>query len=207
MFTAGAGKTKLTSRLVDFISSQLDPKEAIAYFYCDRNRPDHRDPAAVLRSLTRQLSANDVDIHVDIHAQWGKNMKDGFPLKELSFEVCKGLFQELLSGYKKTTIALDGLDECDEETRYELIHFLNNLVQEDSYLVKVFIASRNDQDLWDSYIKSPHFHIEANHNSDDIRRFVLHSLETTTTTWWREKLPSQTKKAILETFEAKSDGM
>lgn len=207
MFTAGAGKTKLSSRVIDHVISHLDPREAIAYFYCDRNRPDHRDPASVLRSLVRQLSASDVDIHVDIHTLWRQNMRNGFPSEELSFEACSGFLRKLLSGYKKITIALDGLDECDEETRSQLIQFLNGLVQEDSYLVKVFIASRNDQDLWDSFINSANFHIEANHNGDDIRRFVLHSLETTTTTWWREKLPLQTREAILDTFESKSNGM
>jgi hypothetical protein len=47
-FIAGAGKTKLVSKVVDDLTSRLDDKssnnEALAYFYCDRNEEQRRDP-------------------------------------------------------------------------------------------------------------------------------------------------------------------
>jgi hypothetical protein len=58
MGTAGAGKMKLVSRVVDRLIDELEPTqndEAVAYFYCDRNQRDQQDPARFLRSYVRQL--------------------------------------------------------------------------------------------------------------------------------------------------------
>ncbi|KAB5524005.1 hypothetical protein GE09DRAFT_486540 [Coniochaeta sp. 2T2.1] len=57
---AGAGKTKLSSKVVDDVRSRLsDPEdqETLAHFYCDANRSSHKTALAILRSLVKQLSA------------------------------------------------------------------------------------------------------------------------------------------------------
>lgn len=54
--TAGCGKTKLVSTVIDDLLQKVPEDEALAYFYCDRDQPDHREPASVLRSFLRQLS-------------------------------------------------------------------------------------------------------------------------------------------------------
>lgn len=207
IITAGAGKTKLSSKVIDHVGSNVRAREALAYFYCDRNRTDHRDPGAVLRSLVRQLSVSDHGMSHHTYNVWWKEVEKGMPSQEPNWEVCRGLLLKLILDQKKTIIVVDGLDECDDETRYRLIQLLNGLVQHEDLLVKIFIASRNDRDLRDNYIAGPHFHIEANDNSEDIRRYVLDTLENTSITWWRDRLPQKTKDAILDIFEKKSGGM
>ena len=57
---AGAGKTKLSSKVIDNAETHLDKsrnKETMVYFYCDRIRSDHRDPASITRSFTMDSAA------------------------------------------------------------------------------------------------------------------------------------------------------
>ncbi len=56
----GAGKTRLTSKVVDHIQLVLESQrndEAFAYFYINRNDASRSSPSAALRSIARQLSA------------------------------------------------------------------------------------------------------------------------------------------------------
>lgn len=211
--TAGAGKTKLSSKVIDDAESHLDKarnKETLIYFYCDRNRSDHRDPASVTRSLIRQLSADTNSIEgicKIVDEQWRLERRKGFPSTELAFETCKEFLPKLIAAYAKTVLVLDGLDECDKESRHELIRLLDSLVKDSSGVIKVFISSREDRDLFENYISRTHLRVQANDNADDIKAFVLAQLENTSNSWFREKLPPGLRASILQTFSEKSDGM
>ncbi|KAI0902839.1 hypothetical protein F4823DRAFT_637780 [Ustulina deusta] len=55
----GAGKTFLTSKVIDHTRKRLENlpnREGFAFFYCDRNDEERRDPLSVLKSYVRQLS-------------------------------------------------------------------------------------------------------------------------------------------------------
>lgn len=210
---AGAGKTKLSSKVVDYAKGRLDKsrnKESMVYFYCDRNRPDHRDPASIARSFIRQLSAetdNNEDICKVVDERWRSEKEEGFPSKELSFETCKEFLPKLVAAHAKTIVVLDGLDECDKESRHELIYLLKTLIDDPDCLVKLFISSREDRDLFNNFISRTHLRVEANDNDDDIKTYVLAQLENTSNSWFRDKLSPDLKASILQKFSDKSDGM
>lgn len=213
ILSAGAGKTKLSSKVIDNAKAHLNrsrKKEAMVYFYCDRNRSDHRDPASIIRSFIRQLSADtdtkeDVCKIVDEH--WRSEKLKGFPSKELAFDNCKKFLPMLVAAHAKTIMVLDGLDECDRESRHDLISLLKNLADDPSCLVKIFISSREDRDLFQNFISRTHLRVQANDNGDDIKTYVLAHLQNTSNSWFREKLPQELKASILRTFSDKSDGM
>lgn len=210
---AGAGKTKLTSKVIDYTKTQLDTsrnKETVVYFYCDRNRSDHQDPASVVRSFIRQLSAdtdNDEDVCKIVEEQWRLEKRKGFPSKELPFETCKQLLPMLVAAHAETIMFLDGLDECDKETRHELVYLLKSLTDDPKSLLKVFISSREDRDLFKNFINRTHLRVQANDNDDDIKAYVLAQLQSTPNPWFRERLSPELKLMIIQNFADKSDGM
>lgn len=55
MELAGAGKTKLVSKVIDHIRDH-QRHSALAYFYCNRNEDSRRDRENILRSFVKQLS-------------------------------------------------------------------------------------------------------------------------------------------------------
>lgn len=185
-------------------------REVVVYFYCDRNRDDHKDPASVLRSLIRQLSADRLgenDVSVVIEETWRHELRSGFPSEEFDLETCKSLLPKLVASHKRTVMVVDGFDECEERRRHELIQALDELYQNAACCVKIFIASRNDPDLVENYISRTHLQVEATHNRDDIQEFVLARLSETRNLYFREKMPAEVKEDILRTFDLKSDGM
>ncbi|KAK2603132.1 hypothetical protein N8I77_009612 [Diaporthe amygdali] len=201
----GAGKTKLSSKVVDYIDTALRldkarDREALVYFYCDRNRADHRDP----------LSTDRGDTHVIcqiVEEQWRLQRRKGFPSNELPLHECKKILPQLIAAHTRTTMVVDGLDECDKDSRHELIRILNNIVESPNCLIKIFISSREDRDLAENYETHPHLQVQAYDNDYDIRSYVLAQLANTPNSWFREKLPLSLKNTILQTFSRKSDGM
>ncbi|KAJ9156327.1 Ankyrin repeat-containing domain protein [Pleurostoma richardsiae] len=193
----GAGKTKLCSKVVDDCLSMnldMDTDEGLAYFYCDRNREDHQDPDTILGSLA-------------VYKTWTEQRSKGFPTKSLSIEKCKELLPALVGAYTQTIIIVDGLDECDQGTRYELMDVLDAAMNLPAALVKILIASRNDTDLVRQYGAGKHLQVKAAHNQGDIEKFVLSEMARSRNPLFREKMSDQLKAQILKTFRNKSRGM
>ncbi|KAI8213675.1 hypothetical protein K4K54_001049 [Colletotrichum sp. SAR 10_86] len=64
---SGAGKTFLTSRVVDFVVENAKRNEAVAFFYCKRDEENRRNPQDIFRSILRQLSSDIVSDERKIH--------------------------------------------------------------------------------------------------------------------------------------------
>lgn len=182
-----------------------DDNKAQAYFYCDRNRADHRDPVAILRSLVRQMSAprDESTIISCVEQKYEERKRSGFATDKLTSEECQDLLLELVNNYSQTIFVIDGLDECKQQVRYVLMDVLDRLLSKSPRLVKIYIASRRDQDLKDRYQTG--LEVTANDNQADIEKYVLHKMEQSN--FCRKKMTSQVRKQVLRTFNEKSQGM
>ncbi|KAI8675457.1 hypothetical protein NCS57_00446900 [Fusarium keratoplasticum] len=206
----GCGKTKLSSKvidgLMDLVSSNIN-NEGLAYFYCDRNQEDHQQPSRVLQSLVRQLAAKTTDelimsFVVDVYDE---RKSTGFAMSQLTVQECRDLVVKMLSRYSQTTIVIDGLDECNKETRHILMDALEEFLNSSSHPVKIFIASRNDGDLKARYESGQHLEIQATDNQQDIEQFIKDKLDKSPQ--FRSKISSQTQIKIVSTFRKKSQAM
>ncbi|KAF5011288.1 hypothetical protein FDECE_2588 [Fusarium decemcellulare] len=207
----GAGKTKLSSMVVDDLLTTLPTKSddniAFAYFYCDRNRADHNEPVAIIRSIVRQLCAprDDTSIEACVEDRYLSRKAKGFASDRLVAEECNELLLQLLGGYRNVYIVVDGLDECDRATRHILMDLLDEIIEKFEQSVKVYIASRTDQDLRKRYHEGTHLEVTANDNQADIEKFVLDKMEQSE--FCRNKLSRKVRSKILRTFQDKSQGM
>ncbi|KAH6962404.1 hypothetical protein BKA56DRAFT_560140 [Ilyonectria sp. MPI-CAGE-AT-0026] len=205
----GAGKTKLSTKLVDELVALNESErsdDGLAYFYCDQNREKYHDPVWVLRSFIRQLSASksDTTIAKCVRDKYTQMKAKGFA-SVLSAEDCAALLLELVNVFPRTTFVLDGLDECDRKTRHTLMDTLDDLVKTAKHPVKVFIASREDEDLADRYSRTDHLKVDASRNRGDIVKFVLERMQGSR--YCRTRMSQSVREQILNTFRAKSDGM
>ncbi|PNP78932.1 hypothetical protein FNYG_07797 [Fusarium nygamai] len=169
----GAGKTFLISRVVDYSIERAKTGEAVAFFYCKRDEENRRNPQDILRSILRQLSTpvQGVErgtIHVAL-----KDLPNRLELKGSTFDAstCEHLIGKLIEDYSKTSIILDALDECDRNTRHELMRVMNNLLNGSSKL-RVFISSRHDDDIRRHFKGAPIMEMQATDNEKDIASFV-----------------------------------
>ena len=121
------------------------------YFYCARNvtEPERANPAAILRSLVRQLSCLQTDggILDPVRKVYEARQRDGFAAGPLTITESTALIIELTQSRQLTTIVVDALDECDQLLRGELFDALTEILQSSNGLVKILVSSRNERDI------------------------------------------------------------
>lgn len=80
--------------------------------------------------------------------------------------------------YSHVTIVIDALDECNSTRRGDLFGFLRELLHLPEIVVKIFVSSRNEPDIYDFFGDSSNLYINARDNAEDIRQFVEQAVET-----------------------------
>lgn len=209
--TAGSGKTKLVSTVIDDLletSNRIPNDEAFAYFYCDRNQSDRQDPTLILSSFVRQLSTSQSNNSIPRPTVqiYDQKHRTGFASGKLKLEESQAVLADLLRIYPQITLVVDALDECDRNTRSAFIKTLDKLVDESQNPMKILISSRRDGDIKYRFESGPNLEIRAIDNRDDIAKFVNHEINTSEK-FWQDEISSELKKLICDTLVDKSEGM
>lgn len=145
------------------------------YFYCSRNpaEPGRSQAKEVAASIARQLSYVDEKSLLEPAIQkYKERQRTGFSKGPLDLDETRALIIELLAYYPVATIILDALDECTLESREELLDTIDYIVQESPTLVKIFVSSRDDQDIASQLQGYPKVELSSSKNSKDITAFV-----------------------------------
>jgi hypothetical protein len=190
----------------------------VAYFYCSRNpaEPERAKPEEILRSISKQLSSSELDLPirepvVDMYkTKKAEADKDGSPLMKLTLRECVKLILALLE-INPATIIIDALDECDPalRQRHNLLVALDEIVQKSANIVKVFVSSRDDNDIAIRLGKSTNVIIRASDNSEDIERFIKTEVEQSIESGLllSGEVPPELKSQIITTLIDGAQGM
>ena len=146
------------------------------YFYCARTaaEPERSNPNSVLASILRQLSCvqPDAPLLSPVIEKY-KRQGEGFKSKGLDIEDSRDLIIRLVEDYDMTIIVVDALDECDPNMRQDLLDAFEHILRESAGLVKIFVSSRNDQDIVYTLRDYPNLDIVSNMNTADIEAYVM----------------------------------
>ncbi|KAJ5152823.1 Galactose oxidase/kelch beta-propeller [Penicillium canariense] len=214
----GSGKSCLTSMVIDesMKGSGLNEMHSLAYFYCSRDtaEPQRANPRSILACIARQLSRRSssqpiapptLALHKKLHSMDGS-------INAPSIAQLRDLIKELTEIYDRSMIVVDALDECEAETRGELIDALEALTESVS-LVKIFVSSREEGDLRLSLQTHSGLHVTSLENGEDIRRFVEYETDSLTRknqllAYIRKKqAKEELTKLIKEDVISKANGM
>ncbi|KAH8589487.1 hypothetical protein B0O99DRAFT_333678 [Bisporella sp. PMI_857] len=174
----GSGKSKLVSIVIEdadkaFNAGQSPPP---VFFYCSRNsaEPARSNPDAIVASIARQLSSLQPGLPLlpPMVAIYRKREAEGYASGSLRIDESRALIIQLVEHYPMTTIVIDALDECDPENRADLLETLEAVLRESSNLVKIFVSSRNDQDIVLHLQNYPNLELSSDRNNNDIALFV-----------------------------------
>ncbi|MCJ1382729.1 hypothetical protein MMC17_005842, partial [Xylographa soralifera] len=215
----GSGKTKLVFSIIQHLHSENNSSSApapIAYFYCARNtaEPQRADPDEIMRSILKQLSSSKPDLSVrepiakEYRTRKEEAEQQGCEPAKLTIAECEELILALLE-HNPATIIIDALDECISARRYEILKTLNNIIQKSASLVKVFVSSRDDNDIVCRLKDSPNVIIHASDNSKDIERFIHSEVEKTIEDkrMLRGDISDELKNQIITTLANGANGM
>ena len=145
------------------------------YFYCSRSsaEPERSKPDAVLASILRQLSNVQpaTSLPNPIIEKY-KDQGEGFASHGPDLDDSRELIVMLVENLSMTIIVVDALDECDPQMRQSLLDAFEYILKESAGLVKIFVSSRNDQDIVYTLKDYPNVNISSDQNSADIEAYV-----------------------------------
>ena len=147
------------------------------YFYCSRStvEPDRSNTREILGCIARQLSSQSPEhpLSTTTTEHYERRALEGSSRRSKpSMEECRQLIVKLTEQYPLTTIVVDALDECDVETRGDLVEALETILADSASLVKVFVTSREEGDLRFLLQTHPRIQVTPNENGPDIQTFV-----------------------------------
>ena len=112
-----------------------------------------------------------------VTAIYGKREKDHFAEGSLQVAESIELIIDLASRFSATIIVIDALDECETNTRDELLSGLEIIIEKVASLIKIFVSSRNEPDITAYLQHLPHVYVDKRRNGLDINEYVRHEVE------------------------------
>ncbi|KAF2751050.1 hypothetical protein M011DRAFT_396327, partial [Sporormia fimetaria CBS 119925] len=215
----GSGKTFLTHRVIKHLlqgNNRNLTTAPVAYFYCARNPAERQrsSPDEIMRSLLRQLgcSSPDKPVKAPVVSLFTERLNEAEmdasdPIPPTAAE-CVPIILKLLEK-DPATIVIDAIDECDPAQTHELLSALELILQESANLVKIFVSSRDAGDISDAFSGGPNIYLRAEHNADDLERFIHQSLEDAlhTRRLLRGSISETLKSEIICTLREGAGGM
>ena len=192
-------------------SKKCGEQGVLVYFYCKRDEPDRQDPTKIMQSLVKQLSVQlpGDGVPKPVLDEYEKREENAFGSRHSIFQECQNLIVSLLDIYPRTTILIDALDEIDRQSRKPFLVALNTIAQASKNLVKIFVSSRDDDDIILKLQSVPNLYINAADNAGDIERFIHREINNSIDgcTLLRGDVDGQLKSQIVSTLVEKADGM
>ena len=132
-------------------------------------------PDEILRSLLEQLASTDTtpkikDPVVKAYKE-KKNEAEGRTPQKSNPDETINIILALLET-NGAFIIIDGLDGCDSTRRQDLLLAIQRLVQYSKRIVRVFISSKDNNDIASNLKTCLNVFISVTDNSEDIGRFV-----------------------------------
>lgn len=201
---AGSGKTVLAAAIVDHqFSVPQGTKSSISYFFCDFNDPRSREPKTILTSLARQI-LNIFDETPEI----SERLKSMFETNHREPKINE-LSELLLSVSQLPTasfLLIDGLDECEDSDRREVLSCLTNLIRKSQSRIKIILSSRW-MDILESLENFRPISLESSRNCEDIELYIRGTIDQRILDRIirirKPSLAEEIKNALIQ----KSDGM
>jgi hypothetical protein len=165
----GAGKTILTSIVVDYLYTrfQKDPSIGIAYIYCNFRRRDEQRAIDLLASVLKQLSQKKSSLPDHVKALYNQHRdKQTRP----TFEDISRTLQSVAAMYSRVFIVVDALDEC-QVSNGSLTRFLAEIFNlRDKSRANVFATSRFIPEITKKFEDSRFLEIRA--SGEDVGRYL-----------------------------------
>lgn len=218
----GCGKTKLVYGVIKRLFEEMDSAPPtshefapVAFFYCARNpaEPERSNPTEIARSILKQLAVNKNGLLKDIVIQEFQVREsqaeiDGEDVQQLNLREAQALILKILEK-DPATIILDGLDECDEGRRFDLLSMFHCLIQQSASVIKLLIASRDDGDIAQQLESFPSVYIRADDSRADLNRFIDHSLDEAVASGklLKGKISNALRKQVSSILKEGANGM
>ncbi|KAF3929752.1 hypothetical protein ABW19_dt0202017 [Dactylella cylindrospora] len=202
----GAGKSVLTSAVIEELQLLENEKTVVAYFYIEYSSDESQKFHTVVGTLLRQIIERNLE-SFSILDDYRTKYKDEF--RNLTFDQALELTTGLSDFFATTILVVDGLDESEGNDRGEILKFLSTLGGSPHGSIKVIATSRRHYDIQKMLAQFLNISIAA--RSTDVQLFVAAELEKrlkSEVEFYAIRLQDPTLKAeIISTLVDRAEGM
>ncbi|KIW68604.1 hypothetical protein PV04_04541 [Phialophora macrospora] len=151
----GSGKSCVAHGVIKALLQKEDLPTSdagrVLYFYCDGTDAEAskklEDVACIMQCLLKELADEGCGNSLD--GRIVRTYDENHHKSDLSLDQCKNLISDLVAKLTTCFIVIDGLDECQQEVRIELLEALQDIYANSDIPVKLFISSRDEVDIED----------------------------------------------------------
>ncbi|KAG4432526.1 hypothetical protein IFR05_012001 [Cadophora sp. M221] len=164
----GAGKTILTSIVVNELSTrfQNDSSIVVVYLYCKFKEQDEQKPEDLLAQLLKQLAEGKSPLPKSVQALYDRcKAQKTLP----SIDDISAVLQLVVAEYSRVFILVDALDECRAQSNCRET-LLSRIFSLQKYGVNFFATSRDMPEITKEFQQSLVLDILA--DEQDLRRYV-----------------------------------
>ncbi|OBT63922.1 hypothetical protein VE03_05994 [Pseudogymnoascus sp. 23342-1-I1] len=165
----GAGKTILTSIVVDYLHAnfQKDTNIGIAYLYCNFRRQDEQNAEGLLASLLKQLAQGLSPLPEIIKSLYDSHKKNQ---TRPTFNELSSALQSVASLYSRCFIVIDALDECQASDGCRTKLLTEIFALEAKSRASIFSTSRFIPEIQEHFKNSMQLEIRA--SDQDVQRYI-----------------------------------
>ncbi|PGH23603.1 hypothetical protein AJ80_02384 [Polytolypa hystricis UAMH7299] len=163
----GAGKTVLTSIIIDLLHSRYaSPETGIAFLYCYYKSRSEQTAATLLASLLKLLALRNPAVCEDLATLYDSHKPAQTRPK---FEEIFAVLQAAINRFKEVYFVIDALDECGEGINNSREALLQKLPKLNSP-VKIMFTARHHVKITNHFPSAISLDVRA--DEGDVRRFI-----------------------------------
>ena len=183
----------------------------VAYFYCVHDAKETLDTLVILRSILKQMVASFPDITDKVISKFEHYKYLGKPGSLHLEAIREFLIETMQQASSPLFIVIDGLDECDELIREELLQTLMPLTLDTgpvpSQQVKICIFSRPYDDIREGLESPLEIPIVKADNIDDMLTFLNGQITSSRSLEAILKKEQGLRDQVIRDLVNKADGM
>jgi hypothetical protein len=148
-------------------------KIAVIYSYCDYRDKGYQSAADIIGSFAKQLISQSQSIPI---AVWKVYRPKAGRLEAINLESAKQIVNVILPCFDSVYICIDALDECQPETRRQLLGFLKTLMGTN---IRLYLTGRSnvEGELLNAFKGISISTIPIVANDEDIRLYLAEKFE------------------------------
>jgi hypothetical protein len=173
----GSGKTILSAQIADALTPSYNGTEAcLCFYYCDYSDAATLSLETLIGTLLRQMLSKS-DIPAAIEGQITAICDNGItpPLHALL-----DMFRCTLQTYSSVFLVIDGIDELSREAQSALLAVINESLNMEKVMIKVYTACRSEENDIRRAFSGPRYsgiEISPSHLATDIKAFIMDQVD------------------------------
>ncbi|KFY32155.1 hypothetical protein V493_00461 [Pseudogymnoascus sp. VKM F-4281 (FW-2241)] len=191
----GAGKTILTSIVVDYLNAnfQKDTNIGIAYLYCNFRRQNEQNAEGLLASLLKQLAQGLYPLPESVKSLYNSHEKNR---TRPAFNELSSTLQSVAALYSRSFIVVDALDECQTSGGCRTKLLTEIFALQSKSRAGIFSTSRFIPEIEVQFKNGMRLEIQA--SDHDVQRYLdSHMSELPTCVLRNSELQGDIKAAIV----------